>query len=283
MARAYEACRTVTRENARSFYLASHALDPTRRRSAYAIYAFCRRVDDAIDEAEGAPREELESRVIALRAQLDDVCGFAPLDDAVLLALRDTMRRHGIAREPLDELIDGVALDVTLTKVADEAELLRYCYLVAGTVGLLMATVFGVDDREALGPAVDLGVAMQLTNILRDVREDYVQRGRVYLPQTMLDRYEISRESLGEVTASPALRAIAREVARMAEARYVSADAGVPHITSRTGRVATTMMRGSYSEILEVLRERDFDLLAGRAVVSTQRKLSAIARTVWAR
>lgn len=270
----------MTREHAASFYLASHALSGERRRGSYAIYAFCRRIDDAIDEAAGASRAELERRVRALRAQLDAVCSFEPLEDESLLALRDTMRRFGIERRPFDELIDGVAWDVTLEQVQDEAEFERYCYLVAGTVGLLMAELFGVSGPEALTHAIDLGVAMQYTNILRDVREDFVERGRVYLPRTGLDRFGIAREELAQRSASPALRALVRELAAKAREKYRSADKGIPMITSTAGRVATTIMRAAYSEILTVLEKRDWDVLAGRARVSTAQKLFAVARHI---
>lgn len=275
--RGYARCQGVTREHAASFYLASHALAGDKRRGSYAVYAFCRRIDDAIDEAEGAPREELERRVSVLRAELDAVCSYEPLSDPSLLALRHTMRRFGIERRPFDELIDGVAWDVTLEQVRDEEEFERYCYLVAGTVGLMMAELFGVTGPEALPHAIDLGVAMQYTNILRDVREDFVERGRVYLPQTALDRHGVTREELSQRSASPRLRALVRELAAVAREKYRSADQGIPMITSAAGRAATTIMRAAYSEILTVLELRDWDVLAGRARVSTAGKLVAVA------
>lgn len=267
----------MTRHHAKSFYLASHALGGARRDGSYAVYAFCRRIDDAIDEAEGADRAELERRVARLRAELDSVCSFQELRDVELLALRDTLQRYGIERRPFDELIDGVAWDVTLEQVRDEAEFDRYCYLVAGTVGLMMAELFGVTGPEALAHAIDLGVAMQYTNILRDIREDYVERGRVYLPQSALERHGVTREELAGNSASTALRALVREMAATAHEKYRSADKGIPMITSAAGRAATTIMRAAYSEILTVLEQRDWDVLAGRARVSTVGKLAAVA------
>lgn len=215
--RGYDACRAVTRAHAASFYLASHALSGDRRRGAYAVYAFCRRVDDAIDEAEGAERAELERRVAMLRNELDQVCSFSALREPSLLALRDTMRRYGIEREPFDALIDGVAWDVTLTQVESEEEFDRYCYLVAGTVGLMMAELFGVTGPEAHAHAIDLGIAMQYTNILRDVREDFVERGRAVASATRaLAHHGVTREELSGATASAALRALVREMAAKA-------------------------------------------------------------------
>jgi phytoene synthase len=237
-------------------------------------------VDDAIDEAEGAPREELDRRVADLRARLDRVCSMGALVEPELCALRDTVRSFGLERAPFDALIDGVAWDVTLEQIADEADFERYCYLVAGTVGAMMAQLFGVTGPEALGPATDLGIAMQITNILRDVREDYVTRGRVYLPKTVMDRHGVTREELARAEASGSLRALVAELAGLARARYASADRGIPMITSAAGRAATTMMRASYSEILTVLEGRGWDVLAGRARVSTAGKLAAVARRV---
>lgn len=273
----FTACARVTQQHAKSFYLASHALDPSRRDAAYAVYAFCRRIDDSIDEAEGASSDELRRRVTELRAMLDHVCSFEALHDPQLLALRATIRSFALSRKHFDELIDGVAWDVTLTQIEDEKEFLHYCYLVAGTVGLLMAELFGVTSPEAFGPAKDLGIAMQITNILRDVREDFVERGRVYLPRTMLQEFGVQRDDLRLESTPTALRSLCRALANQADARYRSADQGVPMITTVTGRMATAMMRASYSEILRRLRAEDFPVLAGRMRVSTLGKLQAIS------
>jgi phytoene synthase len=141
-----------------------------------------------------------------------------------------------------------------------------------------MAQLFGVSGPEAMPRATDLGVAMQLTNILRDVREDFVGRGRVYLPRTMLDAYGVARDELGAERASSALRALAQALGERARARYASADEGIPMITSAAGRAATSVMRAAYSEILAVLEERGWDVLAGRARATTPRKLEAVLR-----
>lgn len=271
-------CGRVTQHHAKSFYLASHALDPLRRDAAYAVYAFCRRIDDSIDEAEGASNDELLRRVRELRETLDLVCSFATLQDPKLRALRATIRTFGLQRKHFDELIDGVAWDVTLTQIADEPELLHYCYLVAGTVGLMMAQLFGVQSPQALEHAKDLGIAMQITNIMRDIREDYVTRGRVYLPLTLLQQFGVEREQLKSESTPQQLRLLCQVLGNEAEARYRSADLGVPMITSVTGRVATAMMRASYSEILRRLRAQDYPVLAGRMRVSTLGKLQAISR-----
>jgi phytoene synthase len=273
----------VTRAHAKSFYFASSALGPARRRGACAVYAFCRRADDAIDEASGAPDvRQLATRVDALRARLDRVYSHAPLDDAPeLAALRDTVRRFGIEREPFDRLVDGVASDARdPVRIATLEELDAYCDAVAGTVGWMMARLFGIDDDAARVPAAELGRAMQLTNVLRDVREDWVARRRVYLPATLLRAHGVALAELDGTRASPGLRAVARALGARARALYRASERGVPRIVSPGGRVATVLMARAYEGILDVLEARGWDVLAGRAVVSRGAKLKLAARAL---
>ena len=276
----YRECARVTQQHARTFHLASYALGPVRRRGAFAVYAFCRRIDDTVDEAEGAPRDVLEQHIARLREQLDAVCSHRALDDPQLLALRDTIRRFGIERRPFDELIDGVASDIDLAQIETEEELDRYCYLVAGTVGLIMARLFGVRTESALTHAIDLGKAMQLTNILRDVREDLLEKHRVYLPANRLREAGIAADDLRASTASPALRGVVAGLAARARVLYASADRGIPMLVSPSGRAATAIMSDSYAEILSVLEEKNWDVLAGRASVSSGRRIALAVRAI---
>jgi len=278
--RGYRECARVTREHARTFHLASYALGPGRRRGAFAVYAFCRRIDDTVDEAIGQPRDVLEAHVAALRTQLDDVCSHRALSDPTLMALRDTIRRFGIERRPFEDLIDGVASDIDLTQIETDADLDRYCYLVAGTVGLMMARLFGVRTEAALSHAIDLGKAMQLTNILRDVREDIVEKHRVYLPATRLRAAGLTRDDLLAPSASPALRQLVASLAGRAHDLYDSAGQGIPLLVSPSGRAATAIMSDSYAEILSVLEAGRWDVLAGRASVSSGRRIQLAVRAI---
>ena len=177
---AYDACRDIAREEARNFYYGFILLPPERRAGIYAAYAFSRRADDSVDD-EGSPAGKLAA--VADRRDELDACyaGEPPADDPVLVALADTVRRFDVPRAHLDALLDGVAMDLTVNRYPDFPALKEYCDRVAGAVGLVSLHIFGFSDPRAPDHAADLGVAMQLVNIMRDVAED-AERDRIYLP-----------------------------------------------------------------------------------------------------
>jgi 15-cis-phytoene synthase len=178
----YRACEAVTRSRAGNFYYGIRLLPAPKRRAMCAVYAFARRVDDVGDGTE--PPERKLALLGAAKRQLD-----VPRDDARTLALADAERRFALPHTALEDLLAGVEMDVRGETYDTFEELVEYCRRVAGSIGRLSLAIFGTSDRELAEPlADDLGVAMQLTNILRDVRED-LERGRVYLPQEDLQRF----------------------------------------------------------------------------------------------
>jgi phytoene synthase len=277
--RGYEQAERITRERAKSFYFASSALGPETKRAAFAVYAFCRRCDDAVDEG---PREGLAARVAEVRAQLDDAYRGDPHDDPIVAALAETVRLRAVPREAFDDLILGMEQDLTKTRYRTWEELDAYCQLAAGTVGLMMASVFGVRETGALVHASALGRAMQLTNVLRDVREDLDTHDRVYLPLDALEAGGVREEHLrafsrrGALDDGPeaeAVRGVMREGARRARELYVQADQGIPSIIPWTGRASVRLMRATYADILNVLEARGHDPFLGRASTSRARKV----------
>lgn len=282
----YEGAAAITRDRAKSFYFASRFLGATARERAFAVYAFCRRCDDAVDTGSG----DLAPRVEDLRAQVDDAYRGEDRGDPILAAFSDTARSTAIPKDALYELIRGMEQDLTKKRYATWDELLDYCQLAAGTVGIMMASVFGVSDRAALENAAALGRAMQITNVLRDVREDLDEHGRIYLPLVPLRDNGVTEEDLVQFAARGAIapgragegfRAVMREAARRAEELYRLADAGVPFIRSQSGRACVRVMRASYSEILRVLEARGWDPFRGRARTSTARKLRVSVRALF--
>src|SRR5512135_3485790 len=177
----FAVCRDITRRHAKSFYFASHVLPREKKLDAYAVYAFCRLADNTVDEAAHTDSADAIARSIEeLRELLSNVYAGTPMVDPVVRALQFTVSERQIPKSLFDDLLTGVGMDLTRTRYASFAGLERYCYYVASVVGLMMARVFGVTSPDALAYARDLGIAMQVTNILRDVREDY-DRGRIYL------------------------------------------------------------------------------------------------------
>jgi 15-cis-phytoene synthase len=291
----YRMAEAVTRERAKSFAFASVALNAKTRRAAFAVYAFCRRCDDAVDGGvrDGLSHDErvaeLRDRVDVLRAEVRAVYAGDDGGDPVLAAFGDAVRGRGVPMEAVFGLIDGMEQDVTVTRYATWDDLLHYCELAAGTVGRMMAAIFGIRETAALAPASALGRAMQLTNVLRDVREDFVDHGRIYLPTEALSERGLGeshlaefarREKLGEGASADAFRDLVREAATRARTLYCKADRGVPRITSSAGRACVRLMRSSYSEILTVLEARSWDPFVGRASTTTREKIRAGARAV---
>jgi phytoene synthase len=217
----------------------------------------------------------------AVRAGSEEVVG--PWAPAEFAALVDCIRRYRIPEQPFQELISGMEMDLTKRRYATWAELDTYCYRVAGVVGLMMAPVLGSTDERALGHAADMGRAMQLTNILRDVRED-LEMGRVYLPASELAAFGLDEASLRRGVVDDRWRGFMRWQIARARAFYARAFHGLRYL-DRNGQQVVRLMGGIYGEILRVIEERDYDVFRGRAYVPGGRKLKralgALARPLW--
>ena len=263
----------VFRRKARTFWWAGLLLPREVRDDAATVYAFCRLVDDAADEA-----LDEDSAKLALDALSGEVQGHSK-PRPLVEEFRSVALRRGLPLEAASELIAGVRGDLAVVRMADDAELIRYCYRVASTVGLMMCGVLGVRCREALPHAVDLGIAMQLTNICRDVAED-AGRGRVYLPARRLRDAGVDPEVLVAGGAAPERVArVVREVLALADRYYRSADGGMRDIPWRF-RPAILVASRTYRAIGVRLRRRDSDALAGRTVVPWPEKVVWGARAV---
>jgi phytoene synthase len=269
------ASHEVFRRKARTFWWAGLLLPRDVRDDAATVYAFCREVDDAADESVDHAYAKL-----ALEALSNEVSGRAE-PRPLVAEFRAVALRRELPLEAAEELIAGVRGDLEAVRVADDAELVRYCYRVASTVGLMMCAVLGVRRREALPHAVDLGIAMQLTNICRDVAED-AARGRVYLPAERLRRAGVDPESLlhGQAPAARVSKVVA-SMLELADSYYRSADGGMRDIPWRF-RPAILVASRTYRAIGVRLRRASSDALAGRTVVPWPEKLAWGVRAVGA-
>jgi phytoene synthase len=270
----------VIRRHSKSFALAARLLPAAVRKDALVLYAYCRRADDAVDLA---PPDRQPAALAALRTELDAVYAAAAAEEPLTAAFADVARRHAIPRIYPEELITGMEMDVTGTRYQGWLDVERYSYRVAGTVGLMMCHVMGVRDERALQHAADLGIGMQLTNICRDVREDW-QRQRLYLPRELLELHGAGAvyTALGgpfPEAAAPALASTIREVLARAERYYASGDAGLAYLSPRC-RIAIRSARLIYWSIGDELRTRGCDPRIGRVFVPRWRKLTLVARAV---
>ncbi len=276
----YRRAQGLTRLHARSFYLASVLLFGARRRAAFALYAFCRRLDDVVDVG---PKQAVAERLAGARAVVaqlfesagpaEDAAGPpAPWHRAELAALKDAIRRFAIPRAPFLDLLSGMEMDVRPKAYPRFAELDRYCYCVAGTVGLMLCPVLGYSDPRALGAAADLGRAMQLTNILRDVKED-LARGRVYLPADELSAFGLGEEDLQRGQVDDRLRAFLRCQIARARAFYARAARGIPFLQGFGTRRMVKLMGALYGGILTAIEAQDYDVFTARAHLPFATKL----------
>ena len=261
----WSACTDVARRYGRSFYLASMCLPPHRRRAVHAAYAYCRVADDIVDQAGASTGAETERRLAEWQAQLR-----RPVDP-VAIAFAQARVEFNIPERPAIDLLDGIRMDLEPRRYATWTELRRYCHGVAGTVGLISAPILGCRDGEALERAAELGVAMQLTNILRDIDED-AGNGRLYLPLDELATFGCDPDAV--LARRPDGRfadLIAFQIARAREL-YRSSLRGVGALTP-SGRLTTLAAARFYSGILHEIEAADYDVFQGRAHVSSARKL----------
>lgn len=271
-----EPAAAIIRRHSRSFALASQLLAPELRDDAHALYAYCRRADDAIDLA---PPGHAPLALDHLRRELESIYAGSALAEPIAAGFQRVVFERRVPKDYPDALLEGFELDSLGTRYASLAELYRYCWCVAGSVGAMMCHVLGVRRERAVVHGAHLGMGMQLTNISRDVAEDWAH-GRLYVPAELLPDL---RPAQSWPPPPDTLRLLSIAVKRLlleAERFYRSGDAGLPDLEPRS-RLAIATARHIYSSIGDRLAARDHDVAAGRVVVPAQRKLLCLARGAW--
>ncbi len=270
-------CGNIVRRHARTFALASVFLPLSKRRGTYALYAFCRLADDAVDRAGPGGRDAVRETLLGLRQQLNAALAGEP-SGPVMSETAWAIRRFGIPLAPVDELVNGVARDLDPTDYRDWPSLEAYCEGVASSVGELCTHVFGVMGGEetranAIVCARTLGVAMQVTNILRDIGED-AANGRCYLPDDALRSVGLTRDQVMARdidVRSPAWRAMMQEFVALARSLYRQALPGIEMLSPDAQRCAQACAVG-YAAILEAIEEAEYDTVSMRAHIGFRRK-----------
>jgi phytoene synthase len=280
---AYEACRRETAEWAKTFYLGTLLMPPAKRRAIWAIYVWCRRTDELMDspEAQARPVAELAARLDAWEQRTRGLFAGVPPVDGLDLVMADTIARYPQPLQPYLDMIEGMRMDLTTTRYASFEQLELYCYRVAGTVGLMTQEVMGVDPAYTTAPwserpdtseaAVALGIANQLTNILRDVGEDR-GRGRIYLPQDELARFGYSEEELLAGVLNDNWRRLMRFQLERARDWFARSEAGVRWLAPDARWPVWASLR-LYRGILDVIEQHDYDVFNKRAYVPMAGKL----------
>lgn len=270
---AYAYCESITAVHSRSFHLASALLPAEKRRAARALYAFCRITDDIVDRGD----EDCQAQLAQWRTHV--LTNVPPRDDLVALAWTDARVRYAVPIRYAEQLIDGVMRDLTQQRYQTFEELAAYCYGVASTVGLMSMHIIGHSGHHAIPYAVKLGVALQLTNILRDVGEDW-QIGRLYLPLEDLAAFGLTEEVIanGEVTAR--WRDFMRHQVARNRALYAEAMPGI-QLLNGDGRFAIAAAAELYCGILDDIEANNYDVFGRRASVSQWGKVRRLPGIWW--
>ncbi len=279
--RSYARAERVTADWARSFYFASRFLPRVKRRAIFALYDYCRHADNLVDERGTRPADLVRLDLAELGAEVTALHQGEPPRTERWLALADTLRRYDVPLAPLLELLDGVATDLDDVAMPDFPTLHHYCRLVAGGVGLMLGPVLGAEPHRFREPGVGLGIAMQLTNVLRDVGED-LDNGRCYLPADELARFGVTRAMLGERRVTPEFRELMRFQVVRARGWFDAADVVVPLFPADGSRLTVRLLQRTYAGILDGIERQRYDVFRARAYVSTPRKLMILGRAVLA-
>jgi phytoene synthase len=253
--------RAITRKSASNLALAFVLLPKAKRDGMSSLYAFCREVDDVADE-ESVVVQERREQLAAWREDVRRACTGSGPRFPVNIELEPIIHRHKLRFEYFDELIKGVEMDLDIHRYQDFEQLRLYCYRVASVVGLLSIEIFGYTDSACQQYAISLGQALQLTNILRDVRSD-AQRGRIYLPLSELARFRVEPEEILQLRYSDRFFGLALSVAERARHCYQSAREALPEVDRRS-MVAAELMASVYWRLLRKLEGRKFNVFGPR-------------------
>ena len=267
----YNYCMDVMQENSKSFYFASQQLPTKQKYAVGALYAFCRLIDDIVDESDKRS-ENIHQILDHMKITISKLSQGEISDHVILHAFGDTMRNYKIPTLYIYDLIEGVRMDLFKKEYTTNQELDLYCYRVASTVGLMMVHIFMENPSPTvLARAADLGLAMQLTNILRDVKEDFL-KGRIYLPEETRKLYGVSKEDIMSNNLTENFKNLLMYEIERTKGIYKVSELGIKELPKE---VRTTIFLASrvYGDILNQIKRINYEILTKRAVVSKKRKV----------
>jgi 15-cis-phytoene synthase len=278
--KAYSHCREITRHHAKTFYMATRFLPREKQRSIFAIYGICRYLDDLVDEAmdlmkmENISIEDIRLKLNLFRENLLNTYSGLAQEDPILIAFSDVLRKYHISVSLPLELMQGVMMDLEKKRYDNFDELYAYSFKVASIVGLMTSEVFGYKNKMALQHAIDLGIAMQLTNILRDIGED-LRKDRIYLPKDELELFGITEQQLFEAHIDDNFVKFMRFQVTRARRYYQSAGKGI-QMLDQDSRLPVYLAKENYSRILDKIEESNYQVFNNRAYLNTREKLTVI-------
>ncbi|MCC5894663.1 MAG: phytoene/squalene synthase family protein [Alkalibacterium sp.] len=267
----YLYCEDIIKEHSKSFYFAFSKLPREKAQAVYAIYAFCRLADDSIDEAETS--EEQAQALTFLINELNRFEEGREADHPIWRALRDVFNRYDMSIQPFYDQLEGQAMDYKFEQPCTMAEVEDYSYYVAGSVGLMLLPIIATENhRELAEPAISLGVAMQLTNILRDIGEDYKKINRIYLPVELMKKLNYSVDDLAKDTINDEFIAIWESIAIRAEQRYLDFTNAL-HLFDKDSQFPVALSSRVYAGILDAVRQNNYDCFSKKNKTSFLKKM----------
>lgn len=283
---AYSHCRAITRHYAKTFYLATRFLPNEKQRGIFAIYGYCRYIDNLVDDNidlinnDCVPNGELSSHLDALRDKVEGIYeGTFQPEDPIFKAFADTFLHYDIPLELPLMLIDGVEQDLHKRRYSNFKEIYDYSFKVASVVGLMTTPVLGYSDEQAMNYAADLGIAMQLTNILRDVGED-VERNRIYLSHDELLAFGLTEQDILLKRMDDRFVEFMKYQIKRARDYYERAEKGI-ELLDRNARLPVYLARFNYAKILDKIEENEYDVFSQRAFLSRYEKLSILPQIIY--
>ncbi|WP_135535814.1 phytoene/squalene synthase family protein [Halostella pelagica] len=270
--------KAIQRRTGKTFHLATRVLPERVRHPTYVLYAFFRIADEVVDDAEGVPTDEQAARLESLRAE---ALGRADPESEVLAAFQDVRVEYGVPDEEIDTFIDAMKTDIDRSRYETYDDLRTYMRGSAAAVGAMMTAIMETDDEEtALPHAVALGEAFQMTNFLRDVREDIVEMDRIYLPLESLERHGVTETQVENLQFTPEFADVMRDELVRTEQLYRQGVAGIKYLP-RDCQFAVLLSAVLYADHHRLIRAREYDVLSATPSLGTARKFWLAARTRW--
>ncbi len=261
--------KIITKKHSKTFYFASHFLSKDKRNACFCIYAICRLSDDSVDE--DTPSLERLNRV---KENIDLTYGKDELTDEILISLRYFVNRFAIPKDYFEELLSGMNMDLYKNRYRNFKELYEYSYKVAGVIGLMMLKILQPvkGNGQLEGCAVNLGIALQLTNILRDIAEDH-QRNRIYLPEDEMSGFKVTENQIANKRLDDNFINLLKFQTQRARKYYKEATPGIKLISDVRSRLVITLIKDLYSSILDVIEINGYDIFSKRASLSFFKKI----------
>ena len=266
----FRQAESITKEYANTFYFASRFLSKEKRQAAYCVYAVCWLSDESVDNS-------ALNNLAEISRNIESAYGTAELNNPLLCAFRKTINKYDIPKLYFDALAKGMEMDLTQNRYKDFEELYKYCYRVAGVVGLVMLKIFGNASKDAEKPAVDLGIAMQLTNILRDIKEDFL-RGRIYLPADEMNRYGVNEDCIAAAGLNENFENLLKFQIQRARHYYLNSQSGIKLIPGAACRFTVLIMKEMYAGILDAIENNGYDVYSKRACLSIMGKIFTVVK-----